>query len=145
MPKKTVEVKVASFSEPIYCSEHEVYYGDVENIEKWYSKEYNCPFNFPEVQGQALKAGAFTFYDPNRGKYVMVYSKRPSPDIVAHECGHAAKMVLGHIGYTAEAGNDEPEAYFQSFLVRMVGECRAQHREKDKREKSVQKKKSKKT
>ncbi len=118
--QKTSTLKKAEFSEPIYNSEYEVYFGNVKDISNWYQTTYELELYFKAAGEEKISAAAFAFYDPNREKYVMVYGKRPEPAIIAHECLHIAKMVLGHRGYEATAGNDEPEAYLLTFLVRTV-------------------------
>lgn len=125
-PLKERKIKKAEFSEPIYLSEYEVYFGPLKRITDWYQDTYNLQLVIGGRTQDKLEPAAFTFFDSNRGKYVMVFGFNPSADIIAHECLHAAKLALGHIGYEAEPENDEPEAYFLSFLVRMVNASKKQ-------------------
>lgn len=121
---KKIKFKLAQFFDPIYCREYEVFFGNVTEIKDWYTKTHNLLLVDEASDMDGVEPEAFVFYDNNRGIYVSVFNKRPLPHVIAHECSHLAKMALGHIGYTSKADDNEPEAYYQDFLVRMIYECK---------------------
>lgn len=118
--------KLASFSDCIYSRDYEVYFGNVVDTRDWYAETYKISFESPNGTSDAedLDPGALAFYDSRREVYVMLFSKNPAPDIIAHECFHVTGMVMRHLGHRCGTANDEPEAYLLTFLVRMVHECK---------------------
>jgi hypothetical protein len=118
--KKKETIEKANFSDPIYCRNYEIYFGKINSVKNWYCDNYNIILDDGLGEVDGLETAAFAFYDPKRSCYIMVFGKKLSPELVAHECSHIAKILLEHIGYRSKAEDDEPEAYLLTFLVRMV-------------------------
>jgi hypothetical protein len=51
---------------------------------------------------------------------VLRDDKRADGAVLDHEIGHVARKIMEDIGFKIEADNDEPLAYLEEFLTRMI-------------------------
>lgn len=103
-----------TFSEPVY--EFTITVIVTNDVSQWSSK-YRDEFQPRpgEIEGQCQA------FHVGEGKRCLIVIQPNSPlSDIAHEIGHAARYVLNHIGFKITAENDEPLAYYEDFLTRVI-------------------------
>jgi hypothetical protein len=77
-------------------------------------EDYECP---PNVSARFTTVAGWK----GRGGLLWMRKRKPSPEDVAHECLHATARVLSQVGVRPmDGGDDEPYAYYLSYLIREV-------------------------
>lgn len=142
--KKQITFDVGSFGEPIFGGMFEVYFGNVNDIRSYYEQHYGYGFDF-QAESEGEEAAAFAFKDQERGIHGMVFNKRPENSVIAHECSHVARMVLGAAGLPHTPDTDECYSYYLGFLVEGVASARKAIKDNKKKKAPKVKKAKKKT
>ena len=63
------------------------------------------------------------YYNITNGKLALWFpNKRPSPEVVAHECLHAVGNILHSRGVLYDIGNDEPYTYLLTWFIKAVNQ-----------------------
>lgn len=100
-------MKKYSYPIPIYFGKFNVLIG--EDLTKHF-REVDKPFNDITdcyIQNDVLRID-------------VGIKSSASPEMIAHECVHAANMIFEHVGAKIDLDNDEPYAYLVGWLVKQV-------------------------
>lgn len=101
-----------SFKDPIY--EFNIRVVVTDDMKKWDGK-------YPNHSPAQVEDECHALFVRLKGKKGLIVIRPNSPlDDLAHEIGHAARAVMEHIGFKISFDNDEPLAYYEGYLTRMI-------------------------
>lgn len=97
-------------------------------------KKYNIPIYFGKLNivfskdfkktNEDLKLNCTNFdfkaiciYDHSGLDYYILFDKKPSHEVIAHEALHIVNMIFNHRGVKINTSNDEAQAYFLGWVV----------------------------
>lgn len=101
-----------SFSVPIY--DHKLILVVTDDMKSWADK-------YPDPVSMTQNGECLAFFAPAKPKVELIVIQPRSPlNHIAHEIGHAARYIMGYIGFKIMSDNDEPLAYLEDFLTREI-------------------------
>lgn len=103
----------------------------------FFTKDFNKvakKYNLKKLIGEDLNGfGAFCTAQENKKgitQYFLIFGKKPSHSIIAHECIHAVNWIMSDRKIAPDLINDEPQAYLLGWVVSQVYKARLLHTKK---------------